>query len=341
MKISKQELRTALNLLKPALSKKDMIGNANCFVFKDGYVSTYNDELWFNHPIEGINKTFAIESDEILALLDKTKEETITLDLTDDLLIFQAGKSKAGFKLINAEFPVDTSIFEQQLFYDLPEDFQTAIKFAAMSASDDLINPILNCVSIKSDGTVSGTDNFRLSNWKLDTDELPFDDLLIPADSVLKILSIQPTSFMVDTDWIHFKNEDNIIASCRLVHDKFPDVSKVISKLGTGTLVTFPDDISAILSRAAIFSDNEKNNQSVTITRKGKYVVVDSETSIKGFFKERVLMETDSDDFSFIINPSFLSDILKKSKECILESNKNIISFRGDNWVYIAMLKIS
>jgi len=53
------------------------------------------------------------------------------------------------------------------------------------------------------------------------------------------------------------------------------------------------------------------------------------------------LMETDSDDFSFIINPSFLSDILKKSKECILESNKNIISFRGDNWVYIAMLKIS
>ena len=341
MEISKQELRTALNLLKPALSKKDMIGNANCFVFKDGYVSTYNDELWFNHPIEGINKTFAIESDEILALLDKTKEETITLDLTDDLLIFQAGKSKAGFKLINAEFPVDTSIFEQQLFYDLPEDFQTAIKFAAMSASDDLTNPILNCVSIKSDGTVSGTDNFRLSNWKLDTEELPFDDLLIPADSVLKILSIQPTSFMVDTDWIHFKNEDNIIASCRLVNDTFPDVSKVISKLGTGTLVTFPDDISAILSRAAIFSDNEKNNQSVTIMRKGKYVVVDSETSIKGFFKERVLMETNSDDFSFIINPSFLSDILKKSKECILESNKNIISFRGDNWVYIAMLKIS
>lgn len=341
MEISKQELRTALNLLKPALSKKDMIGNANCFVFKDGYVSTYNDELWFNHPIEGINKTFAIESDEILALLDKTKEETITLDLTDDLLIFQAGKSKAGFKLINAEFPVDTSIFEQQLFYDLPEDFQTAIKFAAMSASDDLTNPILNCVSIKSDGTVSGTDNFRLSNWKLDTEELPFDDLLIPADSVLKILSIQPTSFMVDTDWIHFKNDDNIIASCRLVNDTFPDVSKVISKLGTGTLVTFPDDISAILSRAAIFSDNEKNNQSVTIMRKGKYVVVDSETSIKGFFKERVLMETNSDDFSFIINPSFLSDILKKSKECILESNKNIISFRGDNWVYIAMLKIS
>lgn len=341
MEISKQELRTALNLLKPALSKKDMIGNANCFVFKNGYVSTYNDELWFNHPIEGIDKPFAIESDEILALLDKTKDENIILDLTDDLLIFQAGKSKAGFKLINAEFPVDTTIFEQQLFYDLPEDFQTAIKFAAMSASDDLTNPILNCVSIKSDGTVSGTDNFRLSNWKLDTEELPFDDLLIPADSVLKILSIQPTSFMVDTDWIHFKNDDNIIASCRLVNDTFPDVSKALNKLGTGTLVTFPDDISAILSRAAIFSDNEKNNQSVTITRKGKYIIVDSESSIKGFFKERVLMETDSDDFSFIINPSFLSDILKKSKECILESNKKMISFRGDNWVYMAMLKIS
>jgi DNA polymerase III sliding clamp (beta) subunit (PCNA family) len=337
MEIQKDQLKSALNLLKPGLSKKDIITNSNCFVFNKGYISSFNDELWFNYPVEGITEYFAVESDEILELLDKTKTDKVTIEVTDDYLLLHAGKANAGFKLVQVDFPVDVAMFDNVEWQELPDDFQMAIKFAAMSASDDLTNPILNCVSIKPDGTVSGTNNFRLSNWVLKS-ELPIEDTLIPADSVLKILTIKPTSFVTDNDWVHFKNDEGVIASCRVVYETFPDVSKALSKVKGGELIMFPDDIIDILKRAEVFTDDEKIAQTITITRKRNYLIIDSESDAKGFFKERIVMDSESADFSFMINPLFLKDILKQSKKCMLQTESYLISFHGDNWVYMARL---
>lgn len=338
MEITKDKLKNALSTLKPGLSKKDGIGESNCFVFNNGYISTFNNELWFNYPMPEIQESFIIGSDEIMQLLDKTKVDTVTLNVTEKLLVLQAGKSKAGFNTIAIEVPVDVSFFENKVWEKLPTDFQTAIKFAAMSASNDLINPIVQCVSVKSDGTIVGTNNFRLSFWDLGT-TIPIKDTLIPADSILKILTINPTSFISDDEWIHFKNDEGVIASCRVLYDNFPNVTPVLNKIKGGHSILFPDGINNALDKAIIFIEDDKQAQTVSISYKSNYLSIDSESDSKGFYKERILMDADVSDFNFLIDPSFLKDILKRSKKCLLHTEQNIISFQDENWTYLAMLK--
>lgn len=337
MNIITNELKNALSALKPALSKKEIVANSNCFVFKQNRIMAFNNELWFTAPIKDCTETFAVESDELIALLDKTKVDEIQLtpNLDDNVLMFRAGKAQAGFNLLDGDFPVDVEILDDLIWEPLPEDFNIAAKFASMSASDDFILPILNCIHITSDGIVEGTNNYRFSQWKLE-DKLPIETTLVPYESMLKVLSTHPIEVAQDDDWVHFRNADGVTASCRPMIEKFPDLDSVKAKIIGEQKIDFPDTLNYILDKAEIFTAENKNDKKVTITCKGKYLIVKSKSE-KGFFKERVALKEKVDEFDFLINPSFLKDILKRSNTC--ELNEKFIIFKGDNWIYVAGLK--
>jgi len=336
MKIDTNKLKTALTLLKPGLSKKEIISNANCYLFKNNKIITYNDEVCFTYPIEDCGSEFAVVSDELIKLVEKTKVDEISMELSESSLIFRAGKAKAGFKIIENDFPIDGKMFDEIEWKPIPEDFATALRFAAMSASDDYTNPIINCVHISNSGEIEGTNNYRLSYWNLNQ-EMPINETLIPADNILKALTIQPTEISKDKDWVHFRNIDEVTASCRVLNETFPNVKHVLSGIVEGTDVVFPDKINEILDKASVFTTKEDVAKSVTITYKKNYLFVESESEA-GFFKERVPMDIELNEFSFMINPTFLKDVLKRTNKCNLYNN--MLTFKGDNWVYIAMLKI-
>ena len=71
--MKKSDILQALTIVKPGLSSKDVIEQANSFAFIDGRIITYNDELSISHPIPGLAIEGAIKADVLYGLLSKIK----------------------------------------------------------------------------------------------------------------------------------------------------------------------------------------------------------------------------------------------------------------------------
>ena len=65
MKVNKEKLRQALEIVRPGLANKEVIEQATSFAFMDGRVVTYNDEISISHPVEGIEIEGAVKADQL------------------------------------------------------------------------------------------------------------------------------------------------------------------------------------------------------------------------------------------------------------------------------------
>jgi len=77
MNIQKEQLKKALETVKPGLAGKEIIEQSTSFAFMGDRVVTYNDEISISHPVEGLNLTGAIRAEELYQLLSKLKREEI------------------------------------------------------------------------------------------------------------------------------------------------------------------------------------------------------------------------------------------------------------------------
>jgi len=54
MKINKNELKNALEIVKPGLANKEIIDQSTSFAFMNDCIVTYNDEISVSHPVKDI-----------------------------------------------------------------------------------------------------------------------------------------------------------------------------------------------------------------------------------------------------------------------------------------------
>ena len=96
MKINTEKFRQALTTVKPGLSSKDIIEQATKFVFMDGKLVTFNDEICIQYPLEELDFSGAINSDELYKLVSKLKTEEVEIKQNEGEVTFSAGRIKAG-----------------------------------------------------------------------------------------------------------------------------------------------------------------------------------------------------------------------------------------------------
>jgi len=336
MKINKDELKTVLETVKPALAGKEFIEQTTSFAFINGKVVTYNDEVSISCPLVGLDFEGAVKAEEVYKLLTKTKAEEVTLEVVENELVIKAGRARAGMALQNKILlPLDEEILLNGEWKPLPNDFLKACKFAALSASADMANPILTCVHIDEKGVVEGTNNYRIAHWNLGK-KLPIQSTLIPAQSILKVIKIEPNEILSsENGWVHFKNESGVIISCRVFNEKYVNTTQYIKEGKEGTEIEFPEETNEILGRAGVFVEKqsvEDEKVDVYCKKEKLYIYTKSENS---WFKESTVLKG-AEDFSFSITPYLLMDILKNNNKCILSDN--VLRFSGENWIYISTL---
>ena len=98
MKINREELLKVLDAVAPGLATKGLIEQTQSFIFKDGFVMTYNDEISIRHsftgPFEG-----AVKAVELHQLLNKTKEKELEFEATQNELLIKGKRTWAGIRL--------------------------------------------------------------------------------------------------------------------------------------------------------------------------------------------------------------------------------------------------
>jgi len=335
MKIKKEELKKALEIVKPGLANKEVIEQSTSFAFINGYVKTYNDEISISHPINIIGVNCAIKAEELYKFISKIKNEEISIELEKESLVLKAGKATAGFLLENEiKLPVEDEIVVPKKWKPISERFIELLKFVAMSSSSDLTDPKLTCVHVSNQGYIEASDNYRICHAKID---VPTESFLIPADSVNIVVKLKPNKISISNGWVHFKTEDNTVISCRTFNELYVDTTKILKSAKKGIEINLPKNLNEILERAIIFSKKENiMAESITISIDANSLLVESKSETS-WFKEKSKVAYDGDAISFELTPHLLKDIVNQTDVCLL--NNAILYFKGEDWTYITTVR--
>jgi DNA polymerase III sliding clamp (beta) subunit (PCNA family) len=129
-----------------------------------------------------------------------------------------------------------------------------------------------------------------------------------------------------------FLNDDGVEMACRIAEGTFPDMSAFLT--AGGDEIVFPDDLSDIVIRSAVFMNDEESNcqislskDSITVSGKGAY----------GWFEEETKAEYSGNAVTFLINPQYLINILKK--KCTIKLLDNMLKFIAEYFVHCCAIQ--
>ena len=336
MKINTEKFKQALSIVKPGLSNKDIIEQATKFVFMEGKLVTFNDEISIQHPLEELDFTGAVNSDELYKLVSRLKTEETEINHKDNELVFKAGRIKAGIilhKEIN--LPLEEIDEKQGEWKKLPKDFTQGLKFVVGSCSSDMSSQIITCVNITGN-TVSGSDRFRIARYEFKKD-LPFETL-IPAKTVKDLINFKPALVAKGSGgWLHFKDAQDVVFSCRILNEKYPNCD-FLFEMKKPRVVALPPSLPEILERVTIFTDGDTQlDERVSVSFLKNKMVVESSSAV-GWIKETEKIEYSDKDLDFIISPYLFRDIVKNNNT--MKVTKDKVMFEDKNWKYVAALVI-
>ena len=230
MKINRLALLKALEAVKPGLARSLVIEQSTCFVFIDGVVCTFNDEISVSHPVD-VDFEGAVPAKEFYDMITKVKKEELELTVSAGTLLLVGGTAKAGIRLEEEiELPIhELGMPEEDDWIDLPDNFCEAVKFCLFSVSKDADKDILKNVFIERSKVIS-CDNNRITEYDLGKAAakcfpLP---LLIPSNAAKSIVDYEPIEYAETEGWIHFRNENEALFSCRIIEDEYPDFSEFL-----------------------------------------------------------------------------------------------------------------
>jgi len=335
MKTNKQDFIRKLDLLTPGLSEDKIIEQANCFIFQDGVIRTYNDELAIKLPVDNIGLNGAIPAKELYDLLNRIKADQIDVNITETEFQIQAGRASAGIVVDSViRLPINKP-GEPKTWKKIKPEFFEALKFCQFAVAKNLVRPILTCVNVKKD-KVEASDNLRAVDYKIP--KLPIDPFVLPAKLIPTILKYDITHIGLTNGWVHFKTTQGAFIACRTFNEQYPDMegAKIFDPDKNYKEFELPKNLKEVVERALIFADDEMSNL-ITVEVKKKTMTIKSQ-SLTGWYKEGIRNKNESEDFTFHINPKLFLEILPKITTCKVGSTKIHFEHEKGMWRHVITL---
>ena len=339
MKISKKELLEKLSSVKPGLASQELVEQSVCFVFQDGNVITFNDELAVSTELD-IGFSGAVRANEFFGIIQKCKHDEITIEEKDGQILLNNRNMKSGIKFeSDIRLPID-DITKPKKWSKLPEDFKDKIRLCLYSVSTDYSTPILTCLHIN-ENIIESCDNLKITRCtfsKVSKDKPYFpNDILLPNRPVRELLKYKLLKYSISGAWIHFQCEEDALISCRLYDDDEEYGHDMITKLlrVKGKEIEFPKSIVEMIDRAKLFSKDELGIDEFINVEVTKNTLQISGSGEYGWIKEKTRIKFD-DELSFRIQPDLLCGLLKQNANCLI--GKSSIKISGTGFKHIICL---
>lgn len=328
MEIKKADLQKILEDLRPGLAKRDIVNTLSDFTFFGDRIGTFNDQISISYPFE-FGPSCSVDGQSFYQVVMNSVEGDIALRLKEEkevsegekpklFLIIKSGGGKEGSKasLKTSEAVAVNKIkvpsMKSKLWRTIPERFIEGVKFCSFSVSTDLTRPYLTCVAVKKDKIYS-SDGLRISQYSLDG-EFDEDDFLILGESAAILAKYKTIEkYVKDDNWIHFRTEENIIFSCRVIKETFPDVSKHFV-IKHGVSFVLPKGVKEVVDSVSTVADAEFSvDRVVKVSISGNSIECSGRGSQGSFDKWFTLEKKVEGNIQFGINPLFFSEILSES----------------------------
>ncbi len=326
MRTNRERLLQKLEAVSPGLTQKEVIEQSTCFVFQDGKVATFNDEIACVCEVD-LKITGAVQASPLLSLLGKMVEDDIDVDVTDGEFYIKGKRRRAGIRMEQeVVLPID-SVDAPKKWKDLHEDFVEAVGIVQQCASRDESQFCLTCIHLHSDW-VEACDNFQASRYPLSTGIV--GSVLMRRDSIRHIAGLDMTEFSETKSWIHFRNPSGLVLSCRRHLEEYPDISKVFDVSGRKTVL--PGGLAEAVEKAEIFSSESIETEQVSVELKDGRLRLEGRGP-SGWYREQKQVSYEGDPMKFCIEPNLLLEITKRTNECEIAEGK--LKVDGGKFVYI------
>lgn len=327
MEIKRESLLDVLQKVAPGLDENELISQSASFVFTEGKVFTYNDEIAVGHLVD-LDIEGAVSSKELLQLLRRLKTDTVEIKVKNNEFLINSKRLRSGITMESKILlPIDElkDGWEQEV-YALPDKFIEGIKICLSSCAADTENIILSNVHMKGE-FMEGCDNYQMTRFYLGEDSQ--ENLLIPAVACKHLVNYKVTEYFTTDGWIHFGDGEDLIFSCRVIEDKYPDFDQFLEIEGPET--TLPKGLIEVIDRSNVF------NQKVQINILKNWCKVRAQSEA-GWFEERIRIK-EKRDIDFRINSNMLKEILKVMNK--LTIGKNALRFDMEEFIHVIALEKS
>lgn len=335
MTINKKSLLESLKNCMPGVdSGNTVLQGSDTFVFHDGRIFSYNDNISVSVPIEqsglmGETVEGAVKANEFFKILSKLPNDEINFAVTEKSWLLKSGKAKAELSLIDFDYESRLKGIEpSEDWKEIKDDFIFAIGSCKMDNNKSPLSGVF--VSGKE---VISTDGYQINKFTMPDTELP--TFWITDNCVNELLKIKNfTHMQLQGNWVHFKSGEDVIFSIKVLNkDNFPyeKVLKVLDNCNTENSLnaTFPEQLFEAIDRATAFSMDISGHNSIRLVLSPKDIHVSAERT-SGKYEEKVswkegTMNKEFEPITVYVDSLMMSYMAQKTLEFyLLISSSNI-----------------
>ena len=349
IKANKQIIESILINLQAFLEKKDATQITSHILFKTEnnkcIIKATDSEIGLKIVTDNITieaeGSFTANGKKLLDIVRILKDEEITLEILDNILIVKQKNSKFKLPTFDASAYPNFPTIENKPEISL--DSLTLIQnLKKISPAIDTNNPKFELngalINIKSNSTdLVGTDTRRLAIASIPGENNEELSLIVPKKAILEIqkLFLDQINIYFDQTNLIISNE-NYFFYTRLINGKFPDYQRIIPT-STKHQITLPkkEMIDAIKMITTI-------SQEIKITLLSNVIIFNSLSADNVEAKTEIEINTGLDEkFELSFNSKYLLDFIAQTNknEFSIEFNEPTLPFivKDDNFITIIM----
>ena len=333
MKIKREEFLNDLLMVKAGLSPREFIEQSSCFVFQDGQVMTFNDEVACCKTT-CINVTGAVQATSLLDILDKLDDPELSVRHNEKGELEFRGVSKGFGVTMDAEiFLPIIRVDEPQKWHKMPPQFVEAVRLVQTCVSTDESKFRLTCIHIHPE-YLEACDNLQVLRCYIKLGVR--GSVLIRGASITHILDLGMSEIALTASWIHFRNPKGLVFSCRRYNEEYPSLDGVLEVKGQA--VVLPKGLGDACDRATVFASDKAGDPLVCVSLNSERLKLVGE-GLTGWYKEFKKVVYNGPPLEFAIAPSLLKRICDTYSEAVI--NENRLKVTGDeapSWEYVTVL---
>lgn len=298
MTINRKILLENLKMAMPGIESGNVVlQGSDSFIFHEGRLFTYNDSIAVVVPLEQTGLVEediegAIHAKELYNVISKFKSDEIVFTLTkDNTLLIKSGKAKVEMNFLDFDYKsrIDGITTEDDLWEDLPEDFELALASCRMTNNKSKFTGLF-----MSGNVALSTDGFQIHMYEMKKNVTEFYISDSTLNELVKIKGLKRVQ--VRRNWVHFETDNCVIFSAKTLNannfpfDKIMGVMQASNPDENDFHATFPMEVFFAIERADNFALDINNDSVVRLTISKDKIGISSEKA-SGKYNEDVEWE--------------------------------------------------
>jgi DNA polymerase III sliding clamp (beta) subunit (PCNA family) len=306
--LKKAEFVETLKKAYPTVADSETVQLLNCFIFKDGLLSTYSGEAGLVTLCDLGGMDFAVDADMFYRVINSLFDD-IELEMGDGSILITSGENQTSLPTLPTKGFPDLLPKQYSKFTDAP-DLRKAMEKVRFTVGTNAMQPVLLGLALSGSYAYS-SDGLRISRCRFNGTAESY--VSITAKSVDHIIKLGQPDFTFLSAGIFgaLWRDTKTTYICNILSYRFPIdvIDNLFAKKGN-RIARFPDKLLDTLDRVRVVSEL-KDPQVVIQNDKGKLLV---RSGVSNKSAKESLTWDYQEPFTFAASPKLLRDVLEVTK---------------------------